>query len=127
MSLKESWDPRPLSTEETELEIWVLSMERNNGRHGLKILTTKKMPLPSRLRLDLHTCLPFRWRLPHTPEKNSRTLHPQLLSQSSLKVSREARPLLTEEMDNLTWVSLMEKSSGRHGLRTSTIRKMPPP
>jgi len=41
-----------------------------------------------------------------------------------LKVSREARPLLTEETDNLTWVSLTEKSNGRTGLRTSTTKKM---
>jgi len=37
------WDQEQQSQEEMEQLTWVKSMEKNNGKHGHKTLTTKKM------------------------------------------------------------------------------------
>jgi hypothetical protein len=109
-------------------QTWVLLMERNNGKPGLRILMTRKMLLLSELKLDLLTDHGFRLtpKLLLTRVKNSRTHHLQPLSQNMLKELREAKLLLTEETVSQIWVLFTEKSNGRDGLKTLTTKKIRP-
>jgi hypothetical protein len=93
------------------------STEKRTGKLGLKISMIRKMLPLLKLKLDHHISPLSKLKLLLTRAKNSRTPHPLLLCQNTLKELNQDKPLLTEETVPPIWVLFTERKAGKHGLK----------